>query len=477
MSSTQPNIILIITDQQRFDTIRALGFPYVDTPNLDRLVGEGVTFTNAFITAPSCAPARASLFTGYYPHTTGILKNADQWRHSWVESLAESGYYCVNVGKMHTWPFETSCGFHERYVVENKDRYLEGRYYFDEWDKGLRARGLVKQQRVLYRQRPDYHERLGAFEWELPEDTHPDFFVGDMATWWVETKPKREEPLFLEVGFPGPHPPYDPVPRYAERYLDRELPLPEFTDEEIASQPPAFQAMRVHNTEVDHDSIAYSLNPTREQLHRQRAFYLANVTMIDEKIGQLLEALDAKGYLEDAVVVFTSDHGDCLSDHGHSQKWTMYDIITRTPVIVWAPGRFEGGKQIDTLCQQMDVGPAILELAGVPLPETIEAQSLLPSLQGEPWEGREHVFAEHSRDGILQETEFMTMVRSPEFKLVHFLGEPFGQLFDLVNDPGEIHNLWDDPAHAGKKRELLDVLREWRIRSAYHTANWGAEWR
>jgi arylsulfatase A-like enzyme len=155
----------------------------------------------------------------------------------------------------------------------------------------------------------------------------------------------------------------------------------------------------------------------------------------------------------------------------------MYDIITRTPVIVWAPGRFVGGKRVDTLCQQMDLGPAILELAGVRLPETMEAQSLLPALEGESWEGREYVFAEHARDGILQETEFMTMVRSREWKLVHFLGEPSGQLFDLVHDPGEIHNLWDDPAYADKKRELLDVLREWRIRSAYHTANWGAEWR
>jgi arylsulfatase len=164
MAQGRPNIILIITDQQRFDTIHALGFPYVDTPNLDRLVNEGVTFTNAFITAPSCAPSRASLFTGYYPHTTGILKNADRWRHSWVEDLADSGYYCVNVGKMHTFPYDTPLGFHERYVVENKDRYLECRYYFDEWDKGLRARGLVKQQREFYRQRPDYRERIGAFE-------------------------------------------------------------------------------------------------------------------------------------------------------------------------------------------------------------------------------------------------------------------------------------------------------------------------
>ncbi len=96
MSDSRPHIILIITDQQRYDTIAALGFPYMETPNLDRLVREGVSFGNCFITAPSCAPSRASLFTGYYPHTTGILKNADRWTRSWVENLAESGYYCVN---------------------------------------------------------------------------------------------------------------------------------------------------------------------------------------------------------------------------------------------------------------------------------------------------------------------------------------------------------------------------------------------
>ena len=479
MPSDRPNIILIITDQQRYDTIRALGYPHVDTPNLDRLVNEGVTFSNCFIAAPSCAPSRASLFTGYYPHTTGILKNADRWRHSWVELLNNAGYYCVNVGKMHTFPYETSLGFHERYVVENKDRYLEGRYYFDEWDKGLRARGLVKQQRELYRKRPDYRERLGAFEWELPEDTHPDFFVGDMATWWVEHKPKPDGPLFLQIGFPGPHPPYDPIPRYAEPYLERDLPLPSVTEEEVAGQPPPLQAMRQHNTEVDHDSIVYSLNPTREQLHRQRAYYLANVTMIDEKIGQVLSSLEARGYLDDAVVIFTSDHGDALSDHGHSQKWTMYDVITRMPLVVWAPCRFKGGRTLDGLCQQMDIGPAILELAGAPVPENLEAESLLPALQGEPWAARSYVFSEHSEDGILQETEYMTMVRSRDWKLVHFLDEPFGQLFDLANDPGEVHNLWDDPAAAAAdaKRELLDTLREWRIRSQYHTRDWGQAWR
>ena len=203
MATEQPNIILVMTDQQRFDTISALGFPYMETPNLDRLVTEGVTLSQCYISAPSCAPARASLFTGYYPHTTGIFKNADRWTRSWVERLGQVGYHCVNVGKMHTFPFETPLGFHQRYVVENKDRYLEGRYYFDEWDKALQARGLIKQQRELYRQRSDYNERLGAFEWELPEEMHPDMFVGNLAQWWINSYPVAK-PLFLQIGFPGP---------------------------------------------------------------------------------------------------------------------------------------------------------------------------------------------------------------------------------------------------------------------------------
>jgi arylsulfatase A-like enzyme len=491
MANKQPNIILIITDQQRYDTIRALGCPYMDTPVMDRLVREGVSFSNNHVSAPLCSPSRASLFTGYYPHTTGIYGNENLWRHSWVERLNQAGYYCVNVGKMHTYPFETPCGFDERYVVENKDRYFAHRFYFDEWDKALRARGLTKPARESYRARPDYADRLGAFEWELPEDAHSDFFVGDLVRWWLDTKPKpvsfqgAERPLFLQIGFPGPHPPYDPIPRYAAPYLERELPLPNVSEEELAHLPPPLQAQRQNCVEFDRDSIAYTLTPTREQLHRQRAYYLANVTMIDEKIGEILETLERHGYLDDAVVVLTSDHGDCLSDHGQSQKACMYDVITRVPLIVWAPGRFAGGRTVDALCQQMDVGSALLELAGVEVPETFEARSLLPALEGtslrrargKPWSGREVVYAELPRRGSDGGPSMMTMVRDREWKAVHFAGESYGQLFDLARDPDEVLNLWDDPAAAPHKRRLLDALLEWRIESQYRTRDLAQEWR
>lgn len=472
-----PNIILIVTDQQRYDTIRALGADWMETPNYDRMVKEGVSFTNCHVTAPSCVPSRASLFTGQYPHTTGIFTNADRWTHNWVEELAASGYHCVNVGKMHTIPLDCPAGFHERYVVENKDRYLMDRHFADEWDKGLRARGLVKQQREQYRKLPDYKTRLGAFDWIMPEETHSDFFVGDMAKWWIETKPNPQKPLFLQIGFPGPHPPFDPVPRYVERYQDKQFPAPKLNQDDLDGQPRAMKGLRTHNCEVDHDSVVHQTIPSQEASRRQRAYYYANVTMIDEKIGEIMASLKTAGYLENAVVIVTSDHGEMLGDHGHIQKWTMYEEVTRVPLIIWSPERFKGDRRVESLCQWMDIGATIRELAGLKPNPDVAARSLMAPLDGTEWQPRPYVYAEQSRDGNLTETDFMTMVRSKDWKLVHFVGEDDGQLFDLRTDPREEHNLWHDRAHAQQRQIMLDELREWRVRDSYHSRNWARAWR
>jgi len=475
MADSRPNIILIMTDQQRFDSIGALGFGYMTTPSLDRLIGEGTVLTNCHITAASCVPCRASLFKGYYPHTTGVLRNGQRWRRTWVEMLNQAGYRCVNIGKMHTIPYNAEAGFDERYVVENKDRYMEGRWYFDEWDKALAAHGLIKQQRTLYRQRDDYKERLGAFEWELPEHLHADVFVGNMARWWIDSYPTTQ-PLFLQIGFPGPHPPYDPTARYAAPYLARnDLPLPRPTADELAALPPPFQEKRQHDVDVDHDSVAWSLDPRPDQLHRLWAYYCANTTMIDERIGVIMQALERNGYLDNAVVLFASDHGDCMGDHGLIQKWSMYDAVTRTPVIAWSPNRFAASRSIDGLCQLFDLAPTILELAGLEPPESFEARSLLPALRGEPWTPRQRVFCEQAGDVNLTGCEFITMVRSERHKLVHFKGQRYGQLFDLDANPAETDNRWDDPALAPIKQRLLEDLRDWLIESHYHTRDWMAD--
>ena len=289
------------------------------------------------------------------------------------------------------------------------------------------------------------------------------------------------EPLFLQIGFPGPHPPYDPVPRYAEPYLKKDLQLDPVLQSDLENQPEPLKGMRVHNTEVDHDSVYFLLDPTEEQRHRQRAYYLANVTMIDEKIGEILAALEEKDYLKNSIIIFTSDHGDCMTDHGHSQKWTMYDAVTKVPMIVWAPeGRFGEHREINDLVHQMDIGPTLMDLAGIEKPEPMSAHTLMPMLDpnGDAAESaRDFVFAEQAKDGNFTTSRFMTMVRNRDWKLVHFLDEPWGQLFDLQNDPREVNNLWNQADYVDKQNGLLAALREWRIRDTYENAGAWSDYR
>lgn len=464
--SQKPNIVFILTDQQRIDTIKENGFDHMETPNLDRLVKGGAMFENMYVTAPSCAPSRASLFSGVYPHTNGVYRNDEPWNYCWVQELADAGYRCVNVGKMHTMPIEGNFGFHERHVVENKDRdHPNLPFYLDNWDKALKTRGAYKPSRVTYRERPDYRKSLGAFVWEQDEDLHPDVFVGETACWWLERYP-GSEPFFLQVGFPGPHPPYDPTQKYLDKYLCKDLPEPVGLDV-IDNQPEPLQALRKNHLTQDHDAVVHLDNPTKEQLQRQRAHYYANVTMIDAQVGNILDALEERGVLDNTIIIFTSDHGDCLNDHGHSQKWNMYEQSVHVPAILWFPKNVTAGKKIENLVSLFDFGPTVLEYAGVDIPNWMEAKTLVPIVEGESDKHRERVFAEHTDDAILTGTEFMTMIREGTWKLVHFLDHDEGQLFDLATDPTECANLWNDKTHFDVKQRLLNEILRWRTESAH----------
>lgn len=468
----KPNIIFVITDQQRFDTIAAGGFPYMKTPNLDRMVREGTYFRQTYVTSPSCAPSRASLFTGVYPHTNGVFRNDEPWAFSWVQLMAEAGYRCVNVGKMHTSPFEDSFGFHERHVVENKDRATPRLPFFlDQWDKAIWTRGFEKPSRVTYRRREDYRSSLGAFVWNLPEDLHSDNFVSALAQMWLDTY-TGNEPFFLQIGIPGPHPPYDPTQEFLDIYADAELPEPILSKDDIAAQPAALKVLRDQHLAVDHDAVVHLAEPTREQTRRQRQHYFANVSMIDAQMGKLFEANERRGVLEDTIIIFTSDHGDSLNDHGHSQKWSMYEHSVRVPAIVWAPGRVAEGRVVDDLVSLFDFAPTVLDMAGVPVPDWMEAQSLMPYLRGEECEPRRYVFSEHAGDRIFSGTTFMTMIRSRRHKLVHFVDSDEGQLFDMDDDPTEVNNLWSNPAHQAVKQELINAILAWRIESSLKTQGW-----
>lgn len=460
-SDRRPHIVLVMTDQQRFDTIRETGAPWMETPVLDRLVREGVCFENCFVNAPSCVPSRAALFSGLEPHASGVLRNGQAWSRTWVANLAAAGYHCVSVGKMHTIPYDARAGFHERFVVENKDRFYEGRWFADELDKAIAAYKLTKPSRAGYRALPDYRDRLGALDWTLPRHLHPDVFVAETARWWLETRPKPER-LFLQVGFPGPHPPYDPPPDYSARYLDKpNLPLPAVTPADVDGLPAYLKEKRRHDVEVDHDAVAWKAAPTEADYRRLRAHYCGNVTLIDEELGRLVETLQRTGYLDDCVLIFLSDHGDALGDHGLSQKWSMYEPVVKVPALVWAPGRF-APRRVAELCQLFDFGPTILELGGAGQPHPCQAQSLLPALAGEPFEGRRKVFCEQAGDVSMTGARLVSMVRDERWKAVFIHGAEDGQLFDLIADPGETQNLWFDAAAREERDRLARTYLDWR---------------
>lgn len=458
--TTRPNIVLIITDQQRFDTINALGAKWMYTPNIDRLVNEGMSFTNCFVTSPVCVASRASMFQGVYPHSTNVYTNFEPWEPNWVGWLADAGYHCANIGKMHINPYDAKGGFHQRFVVENKDRplFLEehDRAIYDEWDKALKARGLVKPSRYTRAEADPkgFLDALGCFVWETDSDMHPDNFVGNTARWWLEDR-KAESPFFLQIGFPGPHPPYDPTAEHLARYEGADIPVPDVSAEELARQPSMHKRLRQSMVDFNIDSVAWREGAPHEDLLKLRRYYAANVTMIDEKVGEIMDALERKNYLDNTIVIFCSDHADALGDHGHIQKWTMYDTVVRVPLVIWSPARVKTGIS-DELVQLMDVSPSILDACGIAQPNNWEAKSLTSILcDGRSPDGRfrDYVYAELARDHIQSAAEFVIMRRNHDWKQVIYVGDDEGELYDLRSDPGETTNLWSDPAH----RERRDI--------------------
>lgn len=462
---TKSNIILIMTDQQRYDSIAAFGNSYMITPVLDRLSAQGTVFTNCFCTAPSCVPSRASLFNCQYPGRLGVFRNGDRWQHSWVQQLQAEGYHCVNVGKMHTVPLDATCGFNQRFIVENKDRG-SGKginKYLDEWNRYLLYSGIEQPTRDYYKHKhPLYETALGAYQWELDEKYHPDVFVGTMAKSIIKNL-TANAPLFLQIGFPGPHPPYDPPEDYTNLYRSVNIRVEPASEEEKAAQPNAQKIYRKEMITGNHDGVRWSENPTMEQLVRLRKFYAANVTLIDKQIGGILEILEEKGFLKNAIIVFTSDHGDCLGDHGHIQKWTMYDSVVRIPMILWSsePNAYSG-RQYDALIQQFDVAHTLLSMAGITPSMPFQSISLHDSFKTGRSIGREFVFAEHARCNVMNGAGFISMIRDRNYKLVHYLNDDYGELYDLRNNPMESVNLWNNIEYEQVKQGLLLALLNYR---------------
>jgi choline-sulfatase len=442
-----PNLLFITTDQQRWDSLPCYGLSFMRTPHLDRLAREGLVFDHAYTPAPLCVPARASLLSGQWPSTTGVLGNnhglaADT--PTWPARLSAAGYRTAAIGKMHFYPWDARQGFEERISAEDK-RHV---YLQDDFVKFLRAHG---HERVHPTTNPGYFESLGAPVTPLPKRFHVDGFTGDQAADWLARH--GHEPFAAWVSFAGPHDPYDPPEEMAAMYADAPIPVPIGSRAELATKPRAQQRA---NTETINNSM-FRIDPTQatpEQHRRWRAHYYANISLIDEGIGKILAALEATDALERTLIIFTSDHGDALGDHGLAYKSFFYDCMARVPLIVRGPG-VAAGQRCPALVSLLDLVPLFYGVAGVEPPPTLEGVDLTPLLQAPTGPGRSAVFSENL--GAL-------MVRDARYKYVHY-ADGDCELYDLSTDPTEERNLADDSAAAPEIARLRALLLEHTLRS------------
>jgi len=464
MLNKPPNIIFIITDQQRLDTINALGYNYMRTPNLDRLVENGVSYTNAFCCGATSVAARAALFTGMYPHNTGVY-SFDHWSHhsSWIQDLADINYHCVNIGKMHIIPIYDNIGFHERRVIENKcQKFSQYGVQEDEWGWWLRMHGCEREvDRHL--KDPNWTKKYNAIAWDRDEELHSDIFCGNTAVSWIKTW-NWNKPLFLQIGFPGPHEPYDPPQRFIDLYKDIEVPLPIKSHENLNSKPIQHKAFRHFFKYTKNDESQIDLSSASDSdIIRLRKHYFGNISLIDEKIGEILKALEEVGQLDNSVVIFTSDHGDNLGDHGLPYKWLMYDSIVNIPMVISDFRKNSNINRVDeSLVSHIDLGPTILNIAGIEnIPQRLEGRSLL---QKEVALFPETVFCEDN---------YLIMMREKKFKLVYYIGQfEDGELYDLQNDPDELNNLWHSLEFKNKKLMMIEKLLRWLTMSNYKNKNY-----
>lgn len=431
---TRPNILLVTPDQMRFDAMGCAGNPVIKTPNLDRLAGGGILFSSAFAQNAVCQPSRASIITGQYPHAHGVRDNCFKLP-THIETLpgllARAGYRTVSVGKMHFEPFDAMYGFESRRIAEDKSGG-----YADDYRRYLADKGLRElSPDVMWREKTK--DALVGMTSPLSEEDYIDSWCGREAV--EQIRKKDDRPFFIWVGFPSPHVPTDPPKPWADMYPEEEIQEPPVHPEEWETKPPEMkQGVYVGD----------------KGIRRFIAHYYAMVSLIDRWMGEIVDALKETGRYENTLIIFTTDHGDYAGWHGKIAKGVcLYEDLIHVPFIVHWAGRLGAGKRLESLAELVDILPTVLDYAGVEIPWGVQGLSLRPVLEGEAESVRDFAFAEYF---------YQKAVRTPDWKLIYYAGKPYGELFDLREDPHEHVNRYDDPSvreiREDLTRKVLDFL-------------------
>lgn len=433
----KPNIIFLMTDQQRWDALGCSG-GWVRTPNMDRIASEGVRFSNCVTNSPVCIPARVSMATGRYPHNTGIWQNI---RHdmppetpTWMQLVRDAGYCTSVFGKTHL--------HHHGGDLRDREHLIRA-YGMDVVDEigGPRASARVLshmtamwQKRGLWEAyRADYDERFSnkphvVRPSTLPLDAYADVYVGQQAQRYLAAY-DDDAPWFCWVSFGGPHEPWDTPEPYASLYDPAQMPLP----------VPKPEAGRTRSQGHLDERLASAPALEPDDPARLRADYAGKVTLIDEQIGEILDVLVARGELDNTIITLTSDHGELNGDYGLIYKETFLNGAVRVPMVVRTPdtvGSAVAGQVCDSPVEWFDLGPTLVELIGKTLPHQQFAWSLVPALHDPQVEHRTEAISELRGEVMLMDRKWKIALNCE--------GQPY-LLFDLENDPDETRNLVGEP--------------------------------
>ncbi|GGD80842.1 sulfatase family protein [Paenibacillus nasutitermitis] len=457
----KPNILWICTDQQRFDTLGCYGNPWVQTPHLDALARQGALFEKAYCQSTICSPSRASFLTGRYPRTTGFMKNGQSIPDTEVlvtRLLQEAGYTCGLSGKLHLSACHPSVskGMEPRikdgYDVFYWSHHPQEDWPVNEYSHWLRKKGKSYEARLL----PECEHVVCGPDAE----DHQAAWCAEKAIEFIEANARFEQPWLFSVNIFAPHHPFDPPESHLKRYLERldEIPLPNYEEGELESKPGVQR--RDHNGAYANSKLYPFARMSKRDHKYLRAAYWAMCDLIDEQVGRMLQVLERTGQLDNTIVIFMSDHGELLGDHGIYLKGShFYEESVHVPLIVSYPGVIQAGKRISALTELLDLAPTLLEAAGLPVSPGMQGNSLLPLLTGAAKSLRQDILCEVDEVRPNGEARASgTMLRTETHKLIVHGPDPEGELYDLREDPQERFNLWNDAASAGVKLQLMERL-------------------
>ena len=412
------------------------GHPIVETPNMDRLAGQGVTFDANYCNSPLCIPSRASFMTGQYVSTNEIWDNTKPMpvdRLTWPYLLRNEGYETALNGKMHLVGPDALHGF-ERQL--SRDPHIENPLGHFRWSDG-----------VPQAKEPWYGVR------EAGPGVSPMIEADDAmekaAVEYLSDPARHEKPFAICIGFIAPHFPFIVPEPYFSNYYPDNVDMPDLPAGHLDDLPPSARRLR-RMFGLDGDW-------TDDEVARARAAYFGLCTYLDDKIGVLLDTLEENGLAENTVVVHTSDHGEMLGEHGLWRKMCFYEQSARVPLQISWPGRFRGGQRVAEVVSNVDAVATILDLAGVDISRwKLDGQSLVPALNGDTSGLRDIAISEHFAHGT---DRAMGMVRSGKWKFCYGHGDPPElELYDLESDPGEFTNLAGLAEHSDMQARLLKIL-------------------